>query len=594
MESTRESCAGLSAPLGAESVGRAIVPPDLEDDSAVVRLRETAVAVGRGLVRFPVSTLALAVVVFHSAVVDKPVAWMGTYGLALAVVTVAIAVRTYRSSLPSEPDSSGRLDATHARLYRSFDRARHGAVAAALLQSAALIVAQSGGPSQLQLAVVLLVGGAWAERQTLWIRDFSVHGPIAVRHARTTGFFQGTVAADIALGCILAAGPLLRWDDRWHATVFGLQFAGLGVLLVWGTGLSELAAGHVERYVVTRSRRWAAVESRERARTPVVVELLRRLRLHPGQQVAEVGAGLGFLTVELARMVGPEGRVVATDVRAGFVASIRVRAEQAGLGQIEAVVVQPEAPLGNIEKVDAIVVLNAFLFDGANPERTKRFLADAAARLHVGGSLFIALDRRRRAGFAGIGDARLTADDPTPFELAEFAGGDLLLVDLVELPLDTRAKRRLEAPGYVAVFERARERAPRSSEEWVLSLRGREVERLFEEAAARPVERSVRRCGPFAVGGSLADGTIVGIDTHADAFVVTVVHCGREVAIRVASNAPEAGPFDRCGLSINHGPCDIEGPQLGSLCTAAAHVIAGAAGSDEGGDTLSAWLASAD
>jgi SAM-dependent methyltransferase len=54
----------------------------------------------------------------------------------------------------------------------------------------------------------------------------------------------------------------------------------------------------------------------------------RALELHPvaaGERILEVGCGLGDLSVELARRVGPRGAVVATDVAERFLAVARER-----------------------------------------------------------------------------------------------------------------------------------------------------------------------------------------------------------------------------------------------------------------------------
>jgi cyclopropane fatty-acyl-phospholipid synthase-like methyltransferase len=54
--------------------------------------------------------------------------------------------------------------------------------------------------------------------------------------------------------------------------------------------------------------------------------LVAALALAPGESVADVGAGRGYLTHRLARAVGPSGRVVATDVDARALAAIDARA----------------------------------------------------------------------------------------------------------------------------------------------------------------------------------------------------------------------------------------------------------------------------
>ena len=41
-----------------------------------------------------------------------------------------------------------------------------------------------------------------------------------------------------------------------------------------------------------------------------------------GMNVLEPGPGMGFFTLELARLVGPEGRVVAVDVQPAMIAGL--------------------------------------------------------------------------------------------------------------------------------------------------------------------------------------------------------------------------------------------------------------------------------
>ncbi len=80
---------------------------------------------------------------------------------------------------------------------------------------------------------------------------------------------------------------------------------------------------------------------------PVLASPLRRLLHHPakilapfvreGMTVLEPGPGMGFFTLELARRVGPKGRVVAVDVQEKMLAGLRRRAARAGLaGRIDA------------------------------------------------------------------------------------------------------------------------------------------------------------------------------------------------------------------------------------------------------------------
>ena len=52
-----------------------------------------------------------------------------------------------------------------------------------------------------------------------------------------------------------------------------------------------------------------------------------------GMTVLEPGPGMGFFTLELARLVGPNGRVVAIDVQLRMLAGLARRAARAGLAE---------------------------------------------------------------------------------------------------------------------------------------------------------------------------------------------------------------------------------------------------------------------
>lgn len=51
----------------------------------------------------------------------------------------------------------------------------------------------------------------------------------------------------------------------------------------------------------------------------------------PGQTAIDIGCGMGYFTLGLARMVGPEGRVLAVDLQEQMLRRVTKRAERAGL-----------------------------------------------------------------------------------------------------------------------------------------------------------------------------------------------------------------------------------------------------------------------
>jgi cyclopropane fatty-acyl-phospholipid synthase-like methyltransferase len=61
---------------------------------------------------------------------------------------------------------------------------------------------------------------------------------------------------------------------------------------------------------------------------------IEALELRAGMTVADVGAGSGYYTVRMARKVGAEGRVYATDIQVGMLSLLQRRAQQEQLQNI--------------------------------------------------------------------------------------------------------------------------------------------------------------------------------------------------------------------------------------------------------------------
>lgn len=86
-------------------------------------------------------------------------------------------------------------------------------------------------------------------------------------------------------------------------------------------------------------------------RGPVLAELNAKL----GEKVADVGAGLGWLTFPIAVAVGESGRVLAIDPSPEGIARMRSRAQADGLSQIETLERGAEDTGLPAEYVDALV-----------------------------------------------------------------------------------------------------------------------------------------------------------------------------------------------------------------------------------------------
>ncbi len=119
--------------------------------------------------------------------------------------------------------------------------------------------------------------------------------------------------------------------------------------------------------------------------------------VRPAMTVLEPGPGMGFFTLELARLVGPEGRVVAVDIQPQMLDGLRRRAARAGLAsRIEARLASPGST-GVEDLAGKVDFLLAFAVVHEMPDPAKFFLG-AAAALRAGGGLLLSEPRSMVGG----------------------------------------------------------------------------------------------------------------------------------------------------------------------------------------------------
>lgn len=108
------------------------------------------------------------------------------------------------------------------------------------------------------------------------------------------------------------------------------------------------------------------------------VELVDWLALEPGQTVADLGTGTGYLVPYLARAVGAGGKVLAVDIEPSLVEHVAARARSASLPQVEAVLGLPDDPKLPAARVDLVVVVDTWHHIDARLDYLAR-LRDAVA-----------------------------------------------------------------------------------------------------------------------------------------------------------------------------------------------------------------------
>lgn len=107
--------------------------------------------------------------------------------------------------------------------------------------------------------------------------------------------------------------------------------------------------------------------------------------VQPGQSVADIGCGMGYFTIPLARLVGDEGWVFAVDLQAEMLAGLQRRADKAGMsGRITLQKVAAD----RLELPQAVDFVLAFWMLHETPD-PQVFLYQMHALLKPGGRLLI-------------------------------------------------------------------------------------------------------------------------------------------------------------------------------------------------------------
>ncbi len=104
----------------------------------------------------------------------------------------------------------------------------------------------------------------------------------------------------------------------------------------------------------------AKMEDPERGAWQKPDEVLRALGVQPGQVVCDIGAGPGYFSLKLARVVGESGHVFAVDVEPRILAALRERIGKGAARNVTPVLALPDHALLPPRACDLILVVDTF------------------------------------------------------------------------------------------------------------------------------------------------------------------------------------------------------------------------------------------
>ena len=109
----------------------------------------------------------------------------------------------------------------------------------------------------------------------------------------------------------------------------------------------------------TRILRWQ-LDSQERELRSNIGEIFDLMQINEGDHVADIGPGLGFFTVRLARAVGARGRVLAVDIDPEALGELEKRLREAPFPQAQVVRGEPDDPKLPPGALDAALIFNSY------------------------------------------------------------------------------------------------------------------------------------------------------------------------------------------------------------------------------------------
>ena len=116
-------------------------------------------------------------------------------------------------------------------------------------------------------------------------------------------------------------------------------------------------------------------------------QIMDALGVAEGSVVADIGAGAGWFTIQLARRVGPNGTVYAQDVQRQMLEAIRRRVAREGLQNVETRLGVGSVPNLPERALDAVLVVD--VYSEVEVEDRVTLLRNLAAALKIGGRLGI-------------------------------------------------------------------------------------------------------------------------------------------------------------------------------------------------------------
>lgn len=164
-----------------------------------------------------------------------------------------------------------------------------------------------------------------------------------------------------------------RMPFGWIA-VLAITFASATALSQSAPGVHPISGREYARPMGVAGAPWLDRSERESEEAPT--RALQIIDVVAGSTVADIGAGSGYFTERLSRLVGPRGRVIATDIQQGMLDLMAERIARGRLTNVTLVLGEPANPRLVRESIDLALMVDVY-HELSDPQRVLRHIRDA-------------------------------------------------------------------------------------------------------------------------------------------------------------------------------------------------------------------------
>jgi predicted methyltransferase len=142
------------------------------------------------------------------------------------------------------------------------------------------------------------------------------------------------------------------------APLVSVLVPGLGAFAVQGAGVHPVSGRVYARPMGVAGAPWLERQEREEEEAPS--RALAIIGVTPGSTVADIGAGSGYFTERLARLVGANGKVYANDIQQGMLDLLRRRLDREHLANVTLVLGEPADPKLPPATIDMALMVDVY------------------------------------------------------------------------------------------------------------------------------------------------------------------------------------------------------------------------------------------